>query len=94
MAIEDLYLVAEPNHDNAALDASTTAAERMESLRRVLEQRLKRVAERELLRQAINETPGDESGPEGYKDEKTRLIQQSVQQLCLTIGVMIDLLIY
>jgi hypothetical protein len=65
VAIEDLYLVAEPNHDNAALDASTTAAERMESLRRVLEQRLKRVAERELLRQAINETTGDESGSEG-----------------------------
>lgn len=65
VAIEDLYLVAEPNHDNAAGDDNTSAAERIETLRRVLERRLKHVAEREMLRQAMNETTSDESGSEG-----------------------------
>lgn len=64
VAIEDLYLVAEPNYANATAGGGESAAERMESLRTALELRLKRIAEREMLRQAMNETMSREGGSE------------------------------
>jgi hypothetical protein len=80
VTIEDLYLVAVPNHDNAPAGTALSTAERLESLRSVLELRLKRVAEREMLRQAMNETAGGEGGEGNSMAERLgRIVLNNLQ---------------
>ena len=75
VTIENL-LLAVPNHANA--DAADQGDEaRLELLKAALAKRLKRVAERELLRQAVDE--GDEGGGGGMAERLGRTVLNNLQ---------------
>ena len=83
VTIEDVFLVAAPNHDNEL--AGGSAEERLECLRAALELKLKRVAEREMLRQAMNETDGDGDGDGGSGSMAERLGRIVLNNLQVTV---------
>jgi hypothetical protein len=85
VTIEDVFLVAVPNHGIAAACSGVeAAAERLDGLRAALELRLKHVAEREMLRQAMNETDAD-AGGDGTTSMAERLGRIVLNNLQVTI---------
>ena len=77
VTIENLYLLAVPNHANADAAAEGGDEARLELLKAALVKRLKRVAERELLRQAVDE--GDEGGGGGMAERLGRTVLNNLQ---------------